>query len=201
MNFEKLKESVEQVVEVVEKVPEPFKERAFEMLFEAAINDATHGKHKGPDERGPDGNHGLKHSVVVEDMEGFPPLKPRFQQFMSRTGLTAEELQKVVEFDGDTPHFTRVPHTDKKATAEAEWVLLLALAEGLKNGVMAVKYDDIRAKCESEGVLDSANFAKHLRGGKIKPLLLGYPESAGEAKRLSNHGEDELAKLVKRLAG
>ncbi len=199
MKFEKLKESVEQIVEVVAKVPDPFKERAFELLLDAAIREASHGRVAGNEDRDNRSDRGEKHDVHIENVDGLPEIKPRFAQFMKRTGLSAEDVAKVVEFDGDTPHFVRVPRTDKKATAQADWVLLLALAEGLTTGVLSVKYDDIRAKCDAEGMLDTANFAKHLRTGKIKSLLLGTPESGGEAKRLTVHGEDELAKLVKSL--
>lgn len=196
MDFGRLKTNIEQVVELIGYVPESLKERAFDALLQAAIQDAGGAtaaeKSRERGENGADeGNGG--------GPRDFPLLQPRFKQFMQQNSLTGDDLRKVIAFDGETAHFLVHPSTAKKASAQIDWALLLALVNGIENGFLSVSADAVRAKLTDEQILDASHFAENFKSTSARELFLGPMETGKDAKRLSPKGESTLAELIKKL--
>lgn len=199
MDFEKLSTRIPRIVEIVSGVPEPFKERAFDALLEAAITDAKPKAHTPPP-KGED--HPPKDERKAPgdiEIEAFPTLQRHFVSWMKKYDVSADELATVIEFDGDTIHFARLPNTKVKAAAQIQWSLLLALEQGIRKDVLEVTHEAVKARVEEEDIYDSSNFANNFNNNK-SVFRAGVPKKGDGPKRLSTEGEDELAKLVKALA-
>ena len=196
MDFEKLRSNIEQVVELLDSVPDSLKERAFDAMLQAAIEDAAGARESKKRLR-----EGEKENVsnVGRDLDGFPILQPRFKQFMQQNLVTDDDLRKVIAFDGGTAHFLVHPSNTKKASAQIDWALLLALVNGIENGFLSVSADAVRTKVADEQILDASHFAENFKSASARDYFLGPMETGKDAKRLSPKGEVALAKLIKDL--
>lgn len=199
VDFEKLSASIPRIVEIVSSVPEPFKERAFDALLEGAITDAKPKVHAPPTKREEQPPKGERKGSGEVAIEGFPTLQRHFVAWMKKFDVSADELETVIEFDGDTIHYARPPDTKVKAQAQIAWSLLLALEQGIKSDVLEVTYETVQAKTKDEDCYDSSNFANNFNNNK-GVFRAGVPKKGEGAKRLSGDGEKQLAELVKSLA-
>jgi hypothetical protein len=55
--------------------------------------------------------------------------------------------------------------------------------------------------CQEKGYYDATNFWKAFKFAKNSALFNGELEPQGDARRLTAAGQDELAKVLKELAG
>ncbi len=192
MDYQELKASIEEIVGICQSVPEPFRDKCFEMLLASLLRGApaTVARIEPPDDPSmPDrrvvGSEGLRLNAPVI-------------AFLRRRKVTEQQLETVVMMDDGAVHFTRQPKVGRIAAAQAEWALLLALKRALEAQRFEVDAESIRAQCQDKGCYDKQNFAAILK--RNRDLFQGDVTPNGGAQKLSDDGEIKLAELIKSLA-
>lgn len=190
-----------EIVEIAQTVPEPFRERCFDVLLNALLNESNA---KPPQRITPPDPNTL--AAVPEPptppaagmTTGELPLKGQMHLFMKRTGISEETLSKVVSYVDGEIHFIHDPKPANLAAGQIEWSLLSALKNAIENNVFSLDGDQIKQICDEKGFLDAKNFwAIFRRNDKLFAKAL---TSADPRQVLSGDGQAELAKLIESLA-
>src|SRR6185312_1466990 len=198
MKYEELKEEIKAIAEIADSVPQPFKDRCFEVLLQNLLASVTQAEKPT---KQPPGK-----LTVAEEEQGTPPpagngsalpTPSQIKVFMQKTGTTAADLAKVVMYEENTVHFIQEPAGNKIARGQVEWALLLALKKGIEKNALEVDPEEVRSICQEKGFYDAANFSANFKGAVTAKLFQGEMKKQGAAQKLSNEGLAELAKIVK----
>jgi len=195
MDYERLKQEVVTIGEIAEQVPEAFRERCFELLL-GKLLDSTPGS--TPQEVAPPESNDV---LRGESEPGTIPTPSSVRVFMQRTGVTSDDLARVLMFDEDEAHFIREPEGLKVAKGQMEWALILALKNGIENNRLTADPEAVRSICQEKGYYDKGNFAANFKKPANAKLFRKALVPQGTSELLTNEGQDELGKIVKRLAG
>jgi hypothetical protein len=198
MDFKQMKSSIKEISEIASSVPEQFRDKCFEMLLHALLaGEKTTAKEDG----GATQPH--KHSDQTEQPPTSPTIKlnTQLRLLLHKTGLTEEELNKVVLAEDNEVHFVQQPHPTKMREGQLEWSLLMALKTAIQRNALEADPEEIRSQCIDAGFYDKANFAANFKSPKFKTLFKGTLAPQGNAVALTPAGQDALGELVKRLAG
>lgn len=194
MDYKRLTEEIKLITEIADGVPEPYRERCFEVLLQSLLTEK--GKHP----------HVPEHLPIP--MLPQPPLSKgekipvttQIRLFMSKTGVTEADLSSILLYADDEIHFLWKPKPAVIAQGQIEWALLLALKKAILSNEISVDPEDVRKICQEEGFYDPANFASNFKKPKTAALFKG-PFKKGVSQSLTDEGLNTLAKLVKLLAG
>ena len=209
MNYEELKEEVKQIAEIAGSVPEPFRDKCFELLLSNLIGKQAHVSKGTPtpaklEAKEPDSTSEDKTAATQSNgATSTFPMTTQLRLFMRKTAVTNDELDKILMYDKEgegNVHFIKEPHDIQVITGQMEWALLLALKKVILKDSLSVDPEDVRSVCQDKGFYDLANFAANFKKPKYSKLFKGSMVSQGAAQQLSNDGQDELGKLIKRLA-
>ena len=193
--YEKLKSELKQVIDLVESLPEKYREKCFELLVARFLSEQS--KTGGHDERDRSG----KADTTPKDKTGNGfTLPAKVRTFIKRHSITEEQLRNLVMVETGEVHFIHEPRNVKNATGQIQWALLLGLKAALLGGEMTVDPEDVRSICIEKGFYDKANFAANFKKPANKGLFNKLPKPQGEPSRLSTKGEEKLAEVVKVLA-
>lgn len=201
MNFERLKRGMAKIVEIAQTVPEPFRERCFDALLNALLNEGDArppAPPPPPAQPTPAAAAAEPPAPPAGTQSGALPLKGQMRVFMTRTSISEATLDKVVSFVDGEIHFIRDPKPANLATGQIEWSLLFALKNAIENNAFTVDGNQMRQTLDEKGFLDAKNFwAIFGRNEKLfaKALTSGDPRQV-----LSADGQAELAKLIELLA-
>jgi hypothetical protein len=200
LDYKQLKSSIKEIAEIATSVPEPFRNKCFEVLLNsllaeqrpASAEDASATerlKQAGPaKEQAPDAPTSI-------------PMTAQLRVLMSKTGVSEEELKKVVLVTDGEVHFIKEPQPKKVTEGQMQWSLLLALKNAILKNSMTTDPEEVRSKCQDAGFYDKANFARNFKMDKIAKLFKGSLVPQGQAVALSSEGQDALGQLLKALAG
>ena len=188
MDFTELGSQLEQINDIVAKVPEKFQERCFEMLLQAALNET--GRSGGNSA----GSGATSQSHGNGSVNGN--FSPDLQRFIKKYNVPEEKIGELISKDGNDIHFIRLPDSSKKATAQADYSLLIALGNALKNGVLQVSSDEVRAVVKAQNCYDEANFSSNF---KNKRAYYNGPMTGDTQRRLLPEGEKKLSELIVEL--
>lgn len=197
MTYDELKSSVKEISEIAASVPEKFRDKCFELLLANLLkNESGSQADKGKDDTD-------KGKLDVKDDKGAKssiPMTTQLRLLMKKTGVTTEELEKLIMYDSSDVHFIKEPHDVGIAKGQNEWALLLALKNAIVNDSLTTDPEDVRSLCQEKGFYDKANFATNFKSAKYAKLFKSALVPQGAAEPLSSEGQDELGKLIKRLA-
>ena len=199
MDYADLKDELSSIAELAASVPEPFRERCFELLLEHLLASLTPADKTGEASSQRDSTK----ARTPEDDSGADasiPTPSQIKVFMQKTGITATDLRTVLLVEDGEVHFIREPTTNKVARGQIEWALLLALSSGITSNAMVADPEAVRSICQEKGFYDAKNFSGNFRKPANAALFQGPLEAQGEAQRLTAEGQKELATIVKRLA-
>ena len=206
MDYEKLKEEIKEIAAIAADVPEPFRDKCFEILLNNLIGKPAPvplGKPAAATlEDQPSGSSSGDGGVAANPADGTTLPKPsQIRVFMTKTGTTEDELKKVVMFDDGKIHFIREPDSAKIAQGQIEWALLLALKNAFERNEFTADPEDVRSICQEKGFYDNNNFSANFKKPKNAELFRGAMEGQGEAQALTSEGHTALARVIKTLAG
>jgi len=194
VDYQKLKTEIHEIATVAAEVPDPFKEKCFELLLTSLIGGYS------PVEDQPKDLPTSPAADSIGDNDNLP--KPsQIRVFMSKTGVTDDLLKKVVMFQDEQIHFLREPSSSKIAQGQIEWALLLALKNAFEKNEFIVDPEAVRSVCQEKGFYDRANFASNFKKAKNAELFRSPLEPQGDGQLLSNDGHSALARVIKSLAG
>ncbi len=185
--YERLKSELSEIVQLVESVPDRYRDRCFELLLARLLSERGDAESEGET---PPGGQSPPHKLVI-------PAKVR--ALLQRHSITEDQLRALVLVEDGDVHFIREPQGAKVATGQVQWSLLLALRSALLGGDLSVDPEAVRSVCIEKGLYDKANFAANFKKPTNSALFQKVPEPQGQAVKLSTDGEKKLAELVKAL--
>lgn len=204
MDYQELKKEIAEIAAIAESVPEPFREKCFELLVSRLIAEPA----SGGGESGPSGQEGSEqkdtdgHSggQANPGTSGKIPLQAQVRVFLAKTGVTEEHLAAVMMMDGDQVHFIREPSPTSVAAGQVEWALLLALKNGVESNKFEADPEAVRSICQDKGFYDRPNFSSNFKKSKNAAYFKGAMEPQGDAQGLTSEGIEALGAVVKSLA-
>jgi hypothetical protein len=200
MDYRQLKADVKEIAEIAASVPEQFRDKCFEILLSSLLRQegsGTTGEHTANKEQKSDAQEETK----PKGAPGAIPMTTQLRVLMKKTGVTKEELDKVVDYENGQVNFIREPHPKGITTGQMEWALLLALKNAILKDSLSTDPEDVRSVCQDKGYYDKANFAGVFKAPRNAKLFRKALAKQGPAEPLSSEGQDALGELVKRLAG
>jgi hypothetical protein len=198
MDYEIIKEAVKAISEIALTVPDPFRERSFEILLKSYLDQE---RNLNPQlEPAPTPPPPAPPPPSSPPGQGIP-LTAQVRVFMRRTGVTEEELNSVLLYDGNEVYFVREPATNIVLRSQNEWALLLALKNAIIKGEFTADPEDVRSICKAKGYYDPLNFAKHFKKKKYASYFKKPLEAQGEPQPLTNEGQLALAEVIHSLSG
>lgn len=196
MNNDELKESIQEILKVVDICPKELQAKCFELLlldYLAANKPArirtTQDALPTPSQPSP---------VLLSSEAELPPeTARRMRVFASANGLSVDQILKTYHVDelGNVS----IEAIDLKAAKTAKRQRRLALLLGGKYHFQAGSFDvpteELRELCVTYGAYDAANFMANLKNSR--EILAGFkPEGTN---KLSPLGKAELGGLLKEL--
>lgn len=203
--FKDAEKQLETILKVVEKCPEPLKEKCFEILLTAYAEAAA----RAPEPRGT--SPGAPGATHTPPPPAPPPggasqipqsLQQRFGIMAKRIGVSVQNLERLFDFSAEpfTFHAVQVPG-DKAARKSRSVVLLVAAKSYLATGVWSADWAEVKAECTNHSCYDQDNHASNLKKGEgeewFKTVVAGKPielKPAGVTK-----AEELLKSLVEQL--
>lgn len=201
MDIEKLKAQVKEIGGIANSVPEPFREKCFELLLSQLIKEAAPRVGERGAGAAAGGDAGDSPTDEVESGSGTIPMTTTLRLFTKKTGVSVDELEKVLMFDEGEVHFIREPDSGAVSKGQIEWALLLALKNGIENDRLAADPEAVRSIVQEKGYYDKGNFASNFKKPGYAKLFKKALAPQGEAEPLTGDGQEALAKLIKRMAG
>jgi hypothetical protein len=195
MDYKGLKAELKEMADIAAAVPEPFREKCFEILLRHFLEHAAPSKTAEP--KSP------QDKPVDRELEKFVgtkiPVKAHLRAFMQRTGVTLEQLQQLVILEGEEVHFIHEPAHQKVTRGQMEWALLLSLKQALMSNEFSTDPEDVRSICQEKGFYDKGNFAATFRRPPGDAYFKQPLQPQGPRQTLSNDGQTALAELIRTL--
>lgn len=195
MDYEKIKEAIGPILEVVATVPEPFKQACFGILLRYYLDGERAANPQQPLLQPP------PHPAPPPAPNEGIPLNAQMRVFMQRRNVTEAELNTVLHYEEGEVYFVKEPSTQIVLQGQNDWALLFALKNAILKNSLATDPEDVRSMCKAKGYYDPLNFAKYFKKKKYAAYFRNALEAQGEAQPLTNDGEIALAKLIHSLAG
>lgn len=188
--YANLKDEIQQVVELVEGVPERYRDRLFDVLMKNLLEEQPWAEPRDPGDA----------VAVQRERAGVKiPIPAKVRALIQRNAIAEEDLRKLFLIEGDELHFIQEPMVSQNAVGQIQWSLLLALKNALLGSDLEVDAESVRSVCIEKGLYDKANFASTFKKAKNAAYFQKPLEPQGSAIKLSPAGEKRLAELVKSL--
>jgi hypothetical protein len=194
MDYTKLKTEIKEISEIASSVPEQFRDRCFEVLLSHLLaGGQVRAANVTPADPPPN-----PEANTSRQQGGVIPTPSQIRILMSKTGVTAEDIGKILFIEDGAVHFVREPSHTTVAKGQIEWSLLLALKNGLINNSLVADPEEVRSVCQDKGFYDKGNFAKNFKNNQkyFKDLM----KAQGDAQALTTDGQEALGSLIKSLA-
>ena len=206
MDYTSLKTSIKEISEIAASVPEQFRGKCFEMLLNSLLAEHQPARDRKDEDKERDKERGGG-EPHVKDKKEEPrhgtkiPMTASLRVLMKKTGVTEEELNKILIVEDDQVHFVQTPQTKSIIDGQMSWSLLLALKNAILKNALETDPEEVRSKCQDVGFYDSPNFAANFKREKFTKLFKGTLVSQGPAEALTPEGQDALGEVIKALAG
>jgi hypothetical protein len=199
VDYEQIKEEIKQIADISSSVPEVFRDKCFELLLSNLLkSDAKNLPPQTAEPTEPVSPPAEPARPQTVESNGLP-MKTQLRVMMRRTGITAEDIEKVLFFDNGQVHFVKEPRNVAVATGQIEWALLLALKNAIENDSFAADPEAVRSMCQEKGFYDVKNFAANFKREGNAKFFKSPLAPQGESQQITPEGQDALAKLIKRL--
>jgi hypothetical protein len=187
METDEIKGLINDIIGIVKDVPEPYKQRCFEILLATFLREKLMAALPGP-------------SIETKPEALLPPAKFTIpvdvRAFLQQHEVPEEKLAKLFLMEGaDVRPIYKITAT-KKAVSQIQLTLLTSLENALRGEKFEFSIETIRQKCIEHKCLDSPNFVKifRVRSNLFKDL------SDKEHVILSPDGKAELAEVIMEIA-
>jgi hypothetical protein len=188
-NLDKLEEAIKKIIVLVEKLPERYREKAFEVLLEAQL--------VGKSVEQPMAYETPKPSTEAETRTPAKFTMPiDVRAFLQQYNVPEEKLQKLFFMQDNEIRPIYSIHTTKRAKAQIQIALLIALENALKGGRFEFNRESVRVKCKELKCLDTANFQAIFKTNSSLFKSLDDPEHV----EISPDGKVELAEAILEIA-
>lgn len=181
---------LQEIVKLAESVPEKFQEKCFEILLSNAVG----FKLRSPTGPVP-GELAMQDQVIPPKQEEFI-LPIDVKAFLTQYGLTESAVWNYFLAEGDEIRPIYQLSSTKKAEAQTQHALMIALETAMKTGAFTLDIEKLRTRCRDRKAYDSANFKANIKSRE--PLFKEVDDV--DVLTLSPDGKSELADLLEALA-
>ncbi len=183
-------EELQKIVELANGVPEVYREKCFELL----LSHALYGNQPSMPAPSPMPS-GLPQTPAPTGKPFVLPIDVK--AFLGQYGLDESVLWKFFIADGQDIRPIYQLQANKKATAQIQHALMMALENALSSGLFQVDIESLRTRCNDQKCYDQPNFMKNIKDktNLFKSIANDEPLS------LSPEGKSELADLIEQLKG
>jgi ribosomal protein S8 len=188
--FEELEKPIKEIIALVNKLDEKYREKCFEILLNLYLRRKFEAPAIAPKEK-----ISAKEKEVIQEKS---PLPIDVRAFLTQNSIPEEVIGKLFLVDKDeTRHIYKIT-TIKKATAQIQIALLSALesAMGKQRNKFEFSMEKVRKLCQGYNVYDIANFKAHFKNNS--KLFKGLDDE--EHVELSPEGQTELADVISAVA-
>lgn len=188
MDLEELEKSIQDIIELVEKIDEKYRQVCFGVLLDFYLRK----KFKVEAEE----EVAREEELEVKEEEFLVPIDVR--AFLQQHSIAEEKLQGLFLMEKNDVRPIYKVTTIKKATAQLQIALLTALEHALRKQGNKFEFSikAVRQKCKDLGVYDVANFSANIKKSKDFFKNLDDPEHV----ELSAEGKTELAEVISQVA-
>jgi hypothetical protein len=185
MNLEELEKPIQDIISLVEKFDERYREKCFEILLNTYLRTELKLPPK-PEIGEKEAGEGKEEFIIPIDVRAF------LQQY----NIPEEILQKLFLMEKNEIRPIYILKTTKKATAQMQITLLTALENALSGKKFEFSIEPIRERCKNHKVYNAANFKANFKGNQeyFKSLV------DEEHVELSPEGKTELADVISAVA-
>lgn len=177
-----------QIVKLCESIPEPYREKCFELLLRNALG----GSAVSPEETAAIGEATQEASATAGEF--ILPIDVR--AFLSQYGLDETMLWHFFIVEGSEIRPIYKLRATKKAKAQSQHALLMSLENALVSGQFEVGIETLRDRCKDQKTYDGANFMKNIKNNST----IFKEVDDVEVLLLSPDGKSELADLLEELS-
>lgn len=185
-----------EIVALSESVPEPYREKCFEILL---INHLSPGRaskelaeHEGTEIGAPVPGEDGGEDIQLADIH----VKAR--SFLKKNDLGIQDLNQLFYAeDGEFKSLYDDLHTTMMSEAQIRISLLQALVSGMQTGNFVFDKADVRSESQQRKCHDQANFAANYKTNEV--LFESYDPKA-KTLTLSTKGKEKLAAIARELA-
>lgn len=180
--FEKIREYLNEVIEISNKCPDKYQTKCFEILLDALVKGET----------AVTGTATGVPTIITQASNQQEPL------FFSTHDISPEVWKRVLHFDGNS-YTIIVKDKNIKDKAVSKKQVKLGLLLGIKNLLETrepiIPKGELINICKQYSAFDSANFATHIK--KQKNLFISKAKNVWS---LTVPGQEKAAEVIKELA-
>lgn len=191
MDYQKIKDELDKIIEVVSVIPDQYKEKCFEVLLQRILYEQDFPSQKleqNPQIQPP------KNMITAPSQPPFPSC---IKVFMRKYDVAEDEIASIIFYEMDEVYFVHEPKTTIVGQGQIEWALLLALKSAILKNEFIVDPEDVRSVCKEKGFYDASNFAANFKYSANKSLFRGLMKPQGDSQLLTEAGLSSLSKLIK----
>ncbi|MEM2997575.1 MAG: hypothetical protein QW542_01345 [Thermoproteota archaeon] len=186
-NIEDIKALIKNIISILEGVPEPYRQKSFEILLTIFLQrELALVTSKPPEEK--------MGEIAVPTGKFVIPIDVK--AFLQQQNVPEECLAKLFYMTGTEIRPIYNITTTKKTTAQIQLALLSALENALKGGKFEFSIEEVRQKCTEHKCYDASQFKGYFK----KRSKLFKDLSDEEHVELSPDGKVELAETILEIA-
>jgi hypothetical protein len=184
-------QELNEIVELANSVPEEYRRACFELLLTHTLQTKQGILTKKPVDS-------PKADLPAITATSRPYVLPiDVKAFLSQYGLDESVIWKFFIKDGEEIRPIYQLQVTKRATAQIQHALMLALESATVGGQFQVEIETLRNRCIDEKCYETSNFTKNIqRNAKLFKSIANDQPLA-----LSPDGKSELAELLEQLKG
>lgn len=189
MNDDELSQEIQRILDIVEKLPEEYRLKTYEILLKASVMKTNIGEVTRVK---------LDETIDVTEIKSEPLIVPiDVKAFFAQNSLSEEVIQKLFLVQGSEIRPIYKLKTTKKATAQIQVACLVALENALNGNKFEFSIKDVRSRVDELKALDKSNFIPIFT--RKKDLFTSLDDD--EHVPLSPAGKTELADTIEELVG
>lgn len=187
---------IDEILKIVEKCPEPYKEKCFEVLLQGYVThqiktNVGEDQHSGPN-RPPLSDETTKETQIPAE------ILQRFKTFAKRLDIGLDKLERIFDFTTDPFIYQPFTPPGTNAAEKARSIaLILAGKTYLTTGNWNSDWKEVKALCVDHNCYNSTNHATNLQKGKS---TIFKTVEAGETIVLTPDGIKQAETIIKTLA-
>ena len=187
MEINETKKIIKEVISIVDDVPEPFKEKCFDILLAKYLQEGLIQRKKLTDgKKEPSEEQSQRAKFVI-------PIDVR--AFLQQYEISEDSLQQMFYIENN--YIKPIYHikTTKKSKAQLQFALLISLENALENGKFVFAIEAVRQKCVEHKCYDKDNFKSIFKNNSKFFKSLSDEDSV----ELSPDGKAELAEVISEM--